>query len=85
LNFTLLADTDGKIAESFGVPVTRESKKVVAKVEDKELTLLRDVTTKRWTFVIDPAGTILYRNTEVTAVEDCRNVIDVIANSLKNR
>lgn len=85
LNFTLLADTEGKIAESFGVPVTRESKKVVAKVDDKELTLLRDVTTKRWTFVIDPSGTVIYRNTEVTAVEDCRNVIEVIANSLKNR
>lgn len=78
LNFTLLADTDGKIAESFGVPVTRESKKVVAKVDDKELTLLRDITTKRWTFVIDTAGRIIYRNTEVTAVEDCRNVIEAI-------
>lgn len=84
LNFTLLADTEGKIAESFGVPVTRESKKVVAKVEDKELTLLRDVTAKRWTFVIDTAGRIIYRNTEVTAVDDCRNVIDIISNRLQS-
>jgi peroxiredoxin Q/BCP len=78
LNFTLLADPEGKIAESFGVPVTREPKKVVATVDGKELVLTRDVTTKRWTFVIDTDGKILYRNDSVVATEDSQNVLRVL-------
>jgi thioredoxin-dependent peroxiredoxin len=78
LNFTLLADIDGKIAEAFGVPVIREAKKVVAKVGDEEVTLLRDVTSKRWTFVIDRSGKIIYRNTEVVAADDSQAVIKAI-------
>lgn len=78
LNFTLLSDPDGKIAESFGVPVAREPKKVVANVDGKELVLTRDVTTKRWTFVIDTDGKILHRNDSVVAPEDSQNVLSVL-------
>jgi len=36
LNFTLLADTEGKIAELFGVPLTREPKTIKVAVDGKE-------------------------------------------------
>jgi arylsulfatase A-like enzyme/peroxiredoxin len=85
LNFTLLSDPDGKIAESFGVPVTREPKKVVANVDGKELVLTRDVTTKRWTFVIDTDGKILYRNDAVVAPEDSQNVLRVLREATRGK
>lgn len=78
LNFTLLADPEGKIAESFGVPVTKEAKQVSATLGNKQITLARNVTTKRWTFVIDTQGNIIYKNSEVTAAEDASKVIEVL-------
>jgi peroxiredoxin Q/BCP len=63
LNFTLLADPDGKLAKAFGVkPI---------KAGPLELS-------SRWTFVIDLEGHIAYKDDEVDAAKDTANVLKVV-------
>ncbi len=78
LNFALLADTQGKVAEKFGVPFTAEEKTVKATIDGKEESLTRSGTAKRWTFVIDKSGKIASKNTTVNAAEDPKAIEDVI-------
>jgi peroxiredoxin Q/BCP len=75
LNFTLLSDADGAIAKAFGVPVTSGEKSITRTVDGKEVELTRGATIKRWTFVIDPKGTIVYRDNQVKATEDLANIL----------
>jgi thioredoxin-dependent peroxiredoxin len=82
LNFTLLADTEGKVAKAFGVPVTEGEKTVKALINGKEEQLVRTVTTARWTFVVDKDGKIAHINKMVKAPEDSKAVLEV-AKSLK--
>lgn len=79
LNFALLADTQGKVAEKFGVPFTVEEKTVKATIDGKEESLTRNGTAKRWTFVIDKSGKIASKNTEVKAAEDPKAIEEVIS------
>lgn len=79
LNFTLLADTEGKVADAFGVPVVREEKTVKAVIDGREELLTRSVTARRWTFVIDRDGKIAARNTMVVAAEDSQAIQEIIA------
>ena len=78
LNFTLLADTDGKIAELFGVPVTLGEKTVTKTVDGVDVDLVRSATTKRWTFVIDRNGKIVHRDDKVNAKADPDTIKDFI-------
>ena len=79
LNFTLLADTEGKVAEQFGVPVTKGEKSVkTPPIDGKEETLVRTVTPSRWTFVIDKSGKIVAKNTMVKAADDAQAIQDLI-------
>jgi len=82
LNFALLADTDGEVAEAFGVPHTEGEKTVKATINGKEETLVRTVTTQRWTFIVDKDKKIAYINKMVKAAEDSKTVAEV-AKSLK--
>ena len=82
LNFTLLADTDGKVAGQFGVPVTHEEKTFKATINGKEESLVRHVTARRWTFVIDKSGKIVSKNTKVEAAEDSKAIQELV-NTLK--
>lgn len=77
LNFTLLSDYDGKVAEAFGVP-TRAGGSVQFEGE----TLTRGVTASRWTFVIDGEGKIALKNTSVQAAEDSAQVIEFVKSKL---
>lgn len=79
LNFTLLADTEGKVAQAFGVEYTPGEKSVKAVIDDKEEVLVRTLTTKRWTFVIGKDGKILSKNTNVKAAEDSKAVLELVA------
>ena len=79
LNFTLLADTEGRVAEAFGVPVTKEQKSVKATIDGREEILVRGITAKRWTFVIGLDGRIAAKNTMVVAAEDSRAIAEVVA------
>ena len=65
LNFTLLADTDGKIAELFGVPVSKGEKTVTKLIDGVDVELTRTATAKRWTFIIDRNGKVVHRDDRV--------------------
>lgn len=77
LNFPLLSDADGSIARSFGVPVG-DGGSITREVDGEEVELAREVTTSRWTFIIDRDGKIVYKDTEVDAAGDSRAVISAI-------
>ncbi|MEX0321311.1 MAG: peroxiredoxin [Puniceicoccaceae bacterium] len=78
LNFPLLSDPDGSIAKAFGVPVTPGAKSIEREVGGKQVTLERTATAKRWTFVIDKKGKIVYKDNAVKATEDLQNVLAFI-------
>ena len=82
LNFTLLSDAEGKIAKKFGVP-TRQGGSIVRTIDGKEVTLRRNITTSRWTFIIGKDGTIIYRNTKVNAGQDSEQVLNFLKNLAK--
>ena len=77
LNFPLLSDADGSIARAFGVPV-REGGSIQRTVDGREVTLTRDVTASRWTFIIGRDGRILFKETQVDPEGDSRAVIAAI-------
>jgi thioredoxin-dependent peroxiredoxin len=79
LNFTLLADTEGKVAEQFGVPYSVGEKTVFAEIDGKKESLVRNVTTQRWTFVVGPDGKILMKDDKVKAAEDSQRILETIA------
>ena len=77
LNFTLLSDTKGEVAEAFGVP-TRTGGKIQRTVGGKAVTLVRENTASRWTFVIDKKGKIIYKNSKVNPTKDLSEVAKAI-------
>lgn len=78
LPFTLLADTEGKVAAAFGVPTTPGEKTVSAQIDGVEESLVRSLTTQRWTFVIGRDGTILSKNTKVAAADDSQAILKLL-------
>jgi len=78
LNFPLLADVDGVVADAFGVPKTVGEKTVKAVIDGVNYDLVRNVTTKRWTFVVDREGKIAYKDENVNARQDSEKVMAVI-------
>lgn len=74
LNFPLVSDTAGVIAQAFGVP-TRAGGEITQVVHGSEVTLTRDLTMSRWTFVIDRGGRIVYKETDVDPAGDPEAVI----------
>jgi len=78
LNFTLLSDPKGKIAQMFGVPVREGEKSIEREVEGVLYTLKRGLTTMRWTFVIDKEGKVIYKSSDVNAAEDSKAVLEAL-------
>lgn len=78
LNYTLLADVDGNVATAFGVPHTKAAKEVRKSIEGVDFVLKRDITIKRWTFVIDKAGKIASIDDKVKAKMDSAKIAKVI-------
>jgi peroxiredoxin Q/BCP len=78
LNFTLLSDSDGKIASAFGVPMKFGEKSIEREVEGVQYTLTRGITTARWTFIIDKKGKLIYKSTQVNAAEDSDAVLKIL-------
>jgi peroxiredoxin Q/BCP len=82
LNFTLLADEDGRLAKQFGVPVSKGAEvkargadgKVMKDAAGQEIVFQRGVTAARWTFIIGKDGKVLYRNTKVSPADDSKQV-----------
>jgi peroxiredoxin Q/BCP len=79
LPFALLADEKGEVAEKFGVPFTKEPKVVKTTIGGKPEELKREVTIKRWTFLVDRDMKIAYKNTEVDAPKDSQTILDVVS------
>jgi peroxiredoxin Q/BCP len=77
LNFTLLSDEKGDIAKAFGVPLTEGGaiKRTVGGIEHE---LVREVTAKRWTFIIGKEKKIVYKNDSVNAENDTEEVLNFI-------
>ena len=69
LNFTLLSDVNSLIAQRFGVPI-RKGGSIERTVDGKEITMTRSFTLRRWTFVADPQGKLIYVDTSVEAAKD---------------
>lgn len=74
LNFPLLSDPNGSLAKLFGVPV-RGGGSIEREVDGSLHTLIRGLTTSRWTYIIGKDGTIIYKNDEVKPGEDTANVL----------
>ena len=74
LNFPLLSDADGSIADLFGV-ATRGGGSIERQLEGITHILTRGLTTMRWTFIIGKDGTVAYKNDQVKATEDTATVI----------
>ena len=75
LNFNLLSDVSGEVARTYGVPVG-EGGSIVRKVGEQEISLQRSYSISRWTFIVDKEGKITYKDMDVDAVEDSKNVLD---------
>lgn len=80
LNFPLLSDESGEIATKFGVPM-REGGTLTRELEGQSFDLIRGNTASRWTFVIDKAGKIAYKNTSVDATKDTEEILEFIKNN----
>jgi len=78
LNFSLLADEEGKLAKQFGVPMGPGGQVRTKDADGKVLMLKREVTAARWTFIIGRDGKIAYKNTKVNPVEDSKQVAAAI-------
>jgi len=80
LNFALLADETGEVAQKFGVPVEVAVKTANVKTSDgKEISLTRSATAKRWTFIVGKDGKIAYKNTMVAAADDSKAIAEAVA------
>lgn len=81
LNFTLLSDESGEIATKFGVPL-RDGGTISREFEGQTFDLVRENTPARWTFIIDKKGNIAYKNTEVNASNDTKEILLFLKNNL---
>jgi len=79
LTFTLLADEKGEVASKFGVPFTKETKVVNTTIAGKPEALTREITTKRWTFLVDQDMKIAYKNSQVDAAKDSQAILEVVS------
>ena len=77
LNFPLLSDESGAIAESFGVPVGQGGS-ITRTVGGLEHLLIRDVSIRRWTFVVGKDGTIIYKNDSVNPGQDSQEILSFL-------
>ncbi len=78
LNFPLLSDKKGNIARNFGVPIGEGAsiKRTVGGIEHE---LVRDITIKRWTFIVGKDGKIIYKNESVNAEKDSEEVLNFLS------
>ena len=78
LNFALLADEKGEVAEKFGVPYKLGEKSIEREIDGQLEVFTRTATINRWTFVIDLDGRIAMKNDKVKAAEDSQAILEFI-------
>lgn len=74
LNYTLLADEKGEIAEKFGVPFGPGRKLKGKDADGKTVDVELGVLIPRWTFVIGKNGKIIYKNDKVNPTQDSKQI-----------
>lgn len=79
LNFDLISDSDGNISKLFGVP-SKDGGTISREINGENLLLSRNITTPRWTFVLNKNREIIYKNSQVNASEDSKKVLEIIKN-----
>lgn len=77
LNFSLISDPDGTIANKFDVP-RRSGGEIVRTVNGQEVTLTRKTTMARWTYVVGKDQEIIYKEKNVNPQQDVENVIQAV-------
>ncbi len=82
LNFPLLSDADGKVAEAFGVPFTKGEKTAKAEIDGKETTFVRQATIQRYTYLIGKDGKIAAVYKVADAAGDSKKILE-LAKELK--
>lgn len=88
LNFPLLSDSEGAIARQFGVPLRIGGASVVKDAHGTEvigkdghsITIPRNFTSERWTFIVGKDGRVVYRETTISPVKDSQEVLEFICN-----
>ena len=83
LNFSLLSDKQGKLSQLFGVPTTKGGS-ITREINGENFLLNRGITTPRWTFILNKNRKIIYKNSQVNAEQDSKNVKEILMNYLKN-
>ena len=83
LNFPLISDNEGFISKIFGVENSKGGS-ISRIIEGENYLFTRGITTQRWTFVLDQNRKIIYKNTEVDAAEDSKQVQKIIKNYTEN-
>jgi len=77
LNFTLLSDEKGIIADLFGVPKS-DGGTINREINGTSYKFSKDISIKRWTFILDKKGKLIYRDSEVNAAEDSHKVAEFL-------
>jgi len=83
INFTLLADEEGKVAKAFGVPFGKGGKVKAKAADGQPIEIERAGTAQRWTFIIGKDGKIAYKNTKVVPALDAKKVTEFITEAEK--
>jgi len=78
LNFTMLADESGEIAEIFGVPHS-EGGTIQREIDGTNRDLTRGTTIQRWTFILNKNGELIYKDSEVDAAGDSNRVLEYLS------
>jgi thioredoxin-dependent peroxiredoxin len=78
LNFTMLSDESGKLADLFEVPHGKGTT-ISREIKGKEVDLTRKTTIQRWTFILDRDGTLIYKDTDVDAANDSGKVLEFLS------
>ena len=78
LNFTMLADESGEMANIFGVPYG-EGGTIEREIDGSSKDLTRGTTIQRWTFIMDRQGTLIYKDSEVDAAGDSGRVLEFLS------
>jgi thioredoxin-dependent peroxiredoxin len=79
LNFPLISDVKGELAKKYGVPLGAGGA-IKRTVDGKEYDLVRDISEKRWTFIIGKDGKIVYKNESVDPEKDSAEVLAFLKN-----
>lgn len=77
LNFPLLSDSNGELATLLGVP-TREGGVITRTINGEEVKLNRNITTSRWTFVLNKKRELIHKESNVNPSEDSNQMLNYI-------